>query len=56
MFVGEQPGESEDREGRPFVGPAGGSIALGQRISFAGESRTFVEDLQAAREALAARV
>jgi uracil-DNA glycosylase family protein len=23
MFVGEQPGDSEDREGKPFVGPAG---------------------------------
>jgi DNA polymerase len=23
MFVGEQPGDQEDREGRPFVGPAG---------------------------------
>jgi DNA polymerase len=23
MFVGEQPGDSEDTEGRPFVGPAG---------------------------------
>ena len=23
MFVGEQPGDAEDREGRPFVGPAG---------------------------------
>ena len=23
MFVGEQPGDSEDRRGRPFVGPAG---------------------------------
>lgn len=23
MFVGEQPGDKEDREGRPFVGPAG---------------------------------
>ena len=23
MFVGEQPGDSEDRAGRPFVGPAG---------------------------------
>ena len=22
-FVGEQPGDQEDREGRPFVGPAG---------------------------------
>jgi DNA polymerase len=24
VFVGEQPGDAEDREGRPFVGPAGG--------------------------------
>src|SRR5688500_19263715 len=23
VFVGEQPGDREDREGRPFVGPAG---------------------------------
>lgn len=23
VFVGEQPGDSEDKEGRPFVGPAG---------------------------------
>jgi DNA polymerase len=23
VFVGEQPGDAEDREGRPFVGPAG---------------------------------
>jgi DNA polymerase len=23
MFVGEQPGNEEDKEGRPFVGPAG---------------------------------
>ena len=26
MFVGEQPGNSEDLEGRPFVGPAGGLL------------------------------
>jgi uracil-DNA glycosylase len=23
LFVGEQPGDAEDKEGRPFVGPAG---------------------------------
>ena len=23
LFVGEQPGDQEDRQGRPFVGPAG---------------------------------
>ncbi len=26
VFVGEQPGDREDREGRPFVGPAGGIL------------------------------
>jgi len=26
MLVGEQPGDVEDREGRPFVGPAGGLL------------------------------
>jgi DNA polymerase len=26
MFVGEQPGDQEDREGEPFVGPAGGVL------------------------------
>jgi uracil-DNA glycosylase len=26
VFVGEQPGDREDREGRPFVGPAGGVL------------------------------
>src|SRR5579863_1637426 len=23
MFVGEQPGDEEDREGKPFIGPSG---------------------------------
>lgn len=27
MLVGEQPGDREDREGKPFVGPAGGVLA-----------------------------
>ena len=32
VFVGEQPGDQEDRQGEPFVGPAGGLLreALGQ--------------------------
>ena len=32
MFVGEQPGDREDRAGRPFVGPAGRELdrALGE--------------------------
>ena len=27
MLVGEQPGDQEDRKGKPFVGPAGGVLA-----------------------------
>lgn len=27
MMVGEQPGDQEDKQGRPFVGPAGGILA-----------------------------
>lgn len=32
LFVGEQPGDVEDRAGRPFVGPAGRILdkALGE--------------------------
>ncbi len=26
MLVGEQPGDREDRQGEPFVGPAGGPL------------------------------
>src|SRR6266487_2353904 len=26
MFVGEQPGDQEDKQGKPFVGPAGGML------------------------------
>lgn len=29
MFVGEQPGDREDLEGKPFVGPAGGLLDKG---------------------------
>jgi DNA polymerase len=29
MFVGEQPGDREDRQGHPFVGPAGGVLDAG---------------------------
>ena len=37
MFVGEQPGDREDREGRPFVGPAG--ILLDRAMAEAGVDR-----------------
>jgi DNA polymerase len=37
MLVGEQPGDREDREGRPFVGPAG--RLLDQALEEAGIDR-----------------
>jgi uracil-DNA glycosylase len=37
MLVGEQPGDGEDREGRPFVGPAG--RVLDQALTEAGIDR-----------------
>jgi uracil-DNA glycosylase len=40
MFVGEQPGDREDIEGRPFVGPAG--RILDEALSQAGISRDDV--------------
>ena len=38
MFVGEQPGDQEDRAGRPFVGPAG--RVLDRALMQAGIART----------------
>jgi DNA polymerase len=40
MFVGEQPGDREDREGHPFVGPAG--RILDQALEQAGIAREDV--------------
>ena len=40
MFIGEQPGNSEDLEGRPFVGPAGG--LLDKALAEAGIDRSKV--------------
>ncbi len=40
MFVGEQPGDQEDRAGHPFVGPAG--KLLDQALEQAGIDRTKV--------------
>jgi uracil-DNA glycosylase family protein len=40
MFVGEQPGDREDREGKPFVGPAG--RVFGDALQEAGIDRTLV--------------
>src|SRR4051812_33548729 len=40
MFVGEQPGDREDREGHPFVGPAG--RVLDNALEAAGINRKLV--------------
>jgi DNA polymerase len=40
MFVGEQPGDQEDRSGHPFVGPAG--KLLNEALAEAGIERTDV--------------
>jgi uracil-DNA glycosylase family protein len=40
MLVGEQPGDVEDREGRPFVGPAGHLLA--RALDDAGVDRSTV--------------
>jgi DNA polymerase len=40
MFVGEQPGDQEDRRGRPFVGPAGRE--LDRALEIAGIDRRDV--------------
>ena len=44
IFVGEQPGDKEDREGRPFVGPAG--LLLDKALVEAGvdRGRVYVTD------------
>jgi uracil-DNA glycosylase family protein len=38
VFLGEQPGDEEDREGRPFIGPAG--RLLDRALAEAGVDRT----------------
>lgn len=40
MLVGEQPGDREDREGHPFVGPAG--VLLDRALAEAGIDRRLV--------------
>src|SRR3954463_8263417 len=40
MLVGEQPGDSEDKQGRPFVGPAG--RILDECLAAAGIDRSTV--------------
>ena len=42
MFVGEQPGDAEDREGHPFVGPAGRILDQGLREAGIDRKQAYV--------------
>ena len=41
-FVGEQPGDQEDRQGRPFVGPAGQLLARAMAEAGIDRSQTYL--------------
>jgi uracil-DNA glycosylase len=45
MLVGEQPGDAEDREGRPFVGPAGRMLDRGLGEAGIDRSATYVTNV-----------
>ena len=45
MFVGEQPGDREDIEGRPFVGPAGQLFDKALEDAGIDRSRTYVTNV-----------
>jgi uracil-DNA glycosylase len=42
VFVGEQPGDQEDRQGKPFVGPAGRVLDEGLELAGIDRSKTYV--------------
>jgi uracil-DNA glycosylase len=44
MFVGEQPGDQEDRQGHPFVGPAGKLLDAGLEQAGISRSRVYVSN------------
>jgi DNA polymerase len=45
MLVGEQPGDQEDRQGRPFVGPAGRVLARALETAGIDRERVFVTNV-----------
>src|SRR3954452_9341798 len=42
VFVGEQPGDQEDKQGRPFVGPAGRVLDEALELAGIDRSTTYV--------------
>ncbi len=45
MFVGEQPGDAEDRQGRPFVGPAGKELDRGLESAGIARDEAYVTNV-----------
>jgi uracil-DNA glycosylase family protein len=45
MLVGEQPGDREDREGRPFVGPAGRELDRGLEAAGINRADAYVTNV-----------
>ena len=45
MLVGEQPGDREDRDGEPFIGPAGGILAKGLEDAGMDRETAFVTNV-----------
>jgi uracil-DNA glycosylase family protein len=42
MMVGEQPGDQEDKQGRPFVGPAGGVLDRGLELAGIARDKVYM--------------
>ena len=42
LLLGEQPGDQEDRQGKPFVGPAGGVLGRALRDAGVPETRVYL--------------
>ena len=42
MFIGEQPGDQEDRQGKPFVGPAGKLLSRAMEEAGLNRSQVYV--------------
>jgi uracil-DNA glycosylase family protein len=45
MFVGEQPGDQEDRQGKPFVGPAGRELDRGLEAAGIARDEAYVTNV-----------
>src|SRR5437660_12175703 len=56
MLVGEQPGDREDREGHPFVGPAGGVLDRALEQAGIGRQDAYITNVEIGRASCRERV